>query len=174
MTNFEKFPLESDEPIDEGKVETVVSTEENIPVDQSIEQTPTLDTLVDKKEGVEEGIDWLGSDKETIKSSAHSDMNRETDIKIMQLGMEEIRRRNIDTNNLSPEDLDSMIRSLGVEILADRNHEWSIQKEESFKQAKAEYDEEVGRRRLEKAQDTFTSKVRNFLSKDILGFLKKK
>lgn len=172
MTNFEKFPI--DEPINEGVEEAIVSQEDGVSTEETIEQTPTPTTLVDKKEEVGSGIDWLGSDKETSKTLAHSDIEREYDIKIMQLGMEEIRKRNIDTSDFSSEKLDSMIKLLGGEILADRNHEWSIQKEESFKQAKEEYDEEVRRRRLEKAQNTFPDKVRNFLSKDLFGFLKRK
>jgi hypothetical protein len=174
MTNFEKFPIESNEPINEDVEGNVIPKEENTTAEQTVEQVPTPATLVDEKEGGESGIDWLKSDRDTARFLAGSDVRRESNIKIMRLGMEEIRKRNIDISNLSPEDLDSMIESLGVKILADRNHEWSIQKAESFRQAKAEHDEEVRRIRLEKAQNTFPNKVRNFLSRDLLGFLKKK
>ncbi|MFA6430487.1 MAG: hypothetical protein WC229_01175 [Candidatus Paceibacterota bacterium] len=91
------------------------------------------------------------------------------------LGIKEFNRLGLDQGSLSVEDYEDKLKRLGSDILIKRNVEEADKKEQAIKK---EMEEARKQREFKKQLDEINrrpiNRIKNFLSRDLLGFLKKK
>lgn len=115
-------------------------------------------------------IKWE-DEREVAKLSAADKFNAQ----VRLLGIKEFNRLGLDQNSLSTEEYEDKLKRLGSDIIIKRNVEEAAKKEEAIKieMEKARKDREF-KKQLDEINRRPINRIKNFLSRDLLGFLKNK